>query len=115
MRDVKKLGFARQRRKQRRIGAGEPGLSAEIKQRLEQHSPAFAIKMGGDLVEQDDRRGAVLQRLEVAEGDQYGDDQGLLLTRRTARRGGIVADMNDMEIVAVGAMSGAADQRIVVA
>ena len=65
------LGPLHQRREGLRIGARHPGLAAQRDDFLEQRGRAARVEMGGDLVEQQDRRGAA-----AALADKIGSAPG---------------------------------------
>ena len=62
-----------------RLGAGEPGLGADVKDDLEERAPAALVQVGGDLVEQQHRRAAALALHQAGMGRDERDQHGLLL------------------------------------
>jgi hypothetical protein len=73
--------------KHRRIGAGHEGLAVERFDQIKQRRPAAFVKMGGNFVEQKDRRmaGHGPHQLRMPQNDP--DQQRLLLPGRGQRRG----------------------------
>ena len=80
--DGQKLSPAAQRREQRGVGAGEPGLAREPGERLEERGAPPGIEMRGDLVEQQQRRLAAQGPLQLGMRQQDRDQQRLLLAGR---------------------------------
>ena len=68
--------------------------------------------MGGDLVEEQDRRIAAARRDEIRMGEDQPEQQGLLLPGLGTRRGHLLGSMNDDEILAVGPFRGSPCRRI---
>ena len=102
---AKNWASAAQRGEQRRLGAGEPGLAPSASSSSNSACAAGRVEMGGDLVEQQQRRlrpalGRSARRMREHDGDQ----QRLLLAGRAERRPGMpVSAMDDGEIAAVRA------------
>ena len=81
--DAMKLGPFAERREGLAIGARHPGLAAQRDDLLEQRRAPRGVQMGGDLVEQQDRRRAVAAlRDELGVGQDEADQQRLLLAGR---------------------------------
>jgi len=110
--DRDEAGGAAQRRKQRGIGAGDPGLAVEPGQHLDQRGAARCIEMRGDLVEQEERRLAAHRALQPGLGEDDRNQQRLLLAGRRRLGGNALLGMVDPEIGAVWPEPGAAGRRV---
>ena len=101
--------------KQRLLGAGHECLAAKLRKPGEQSGAAVRIEMGGDLVEQQDRRHAADLRHQAGMGEDEADQQRLLLAggrlRRRRRLFGKdhrkIAAMRSLERPPGGAVAGA--------
>src|SRR5262249_29860338 len=63
------------------IGSRHPGLPAECHEFGEERGPSRRVEMGGDLVEEQDRRDALaMLGHQIAVGQDEADEQGLLLS-----------------------------------
>ena len=67
--------------KQRRFGAGHPDLAAGIAQQAEQSQPSRRVKMGGNLIEQQNRRPAALRPYQRDMRKHDREQQRLLFPR----------------------------------
>ena len=68
--------------------------------------------MGGDLVQQQQRRGAALGRQQAGVGKHDADQQRLLLAGGAVGGGQVLAGMTDQQIAAMRPVGGAAGDRI---
>ena len=71
---------------QRGLGRGHPHLAAAF-EAGEQSGAAIRVEMGGNLVEQQDRRSAAPFGHQFGMGQHEAEQQCLLLAGRSARRG----------------------------
>src|SRR5260370_28979928 len=101
--DRQETGGAAQRREQRRLGAGDPGLAVEPGQHLEQRGAPCRIEMRRNLVEQQERRLAPYRALQSGLGQQDRDQQRLLLASPCPLSGNALLGMDHPQIRAVPA------------
>ena len=74
---------ASKRREQGFVGAGQPGLGAEVGDRGEQGGAAPGIEMGGYFIEQQHRCAALEAGQQAAMGENERDEYGFLFARRS--------------------------------
>ena len=86
---------------QRRFRPGHPHLSAARRQPVEQCGTTQGVKMGSQLVEQQDRAAAARARDQVAVTEHQRQQQRLLFAGRTASRRLLLGTVGDAEVVAV--------------
>ena len=96
----------------RRVRAGQPDLRAEGLEPIEQGFAALGIEMGGDLVEQDDRRHAGETRDKTGMGEHDAEEQRLLLAGRGVGGGDALRPMDDGKIGEVGSLKRAASRTV---
>src|SRR5205085_1093680 len=109
--DRQETGGAAQRLKQGGIGAGQPSLALKPGEQLEQRLAACGVEMGGDFVEQQDRRFAAKLALQAGLGQHDRDQERLLLAGRGLLGGDALLGMDSPEVGAVRTPRGAAGER----
>ena len=80
------------------VGAGHEGLAAEVVEDAEEGPAARLVEMGGDLVEENDRRLAGEPRHEPRLREDEADEERLLLAGRAALRRHLLRAVADEEI-----------------
>lgn len=87
------------------LGARHPHLRAEVEEDAEQSGAPGGVEVGGDFVEEDDRRVAGELRGETRMGEDDADEERLLLPRRAlrGRRGLRAVDHDEVGEVRSGA------------
>src|SRR5471032_2246687 len=83
------------------IGARHPALDTQSHHIVEQRHPAFAVEMGGNFIEQQQRRPASRQRHQPCMGERDRHEDGLLLARGALGRGHIEVEIPYSQIAAV--------------
>ena len=89
------------------VGAGHPGLRAEIFEHCVERGAALRIELGGDLVEKDERRRAREAGDEARMGENEAEQQGLLLAGRAQAGGHLLWPVDDDEVRGVRTFGGA--------
>ncbi len=96
---------------QRGFGGGHPHLAAAF-EAGEQRGAALGIEVGGDLVEQEDRRLAAPLGDQFGVGEDQAEQQRLLLAGRGLRGRHLLGAVEDRQVLAVRALGGPAGRGV---